>query len=462
MTRQVYFAEQALFPQGWKTNVRIEVENGLIKGLSSDASAEGATLLSGPTLPSLVNLHSHAFQRAMAGMAEVSLNPNDSFWSWRDLMYKMVHKLTPDDVRIIATQLYIDMLKAGYTQVAEFNYLHHDPKGRAYNQLNEMGLQLAQAGDQAGLGVTLLPVLYSHSGFGGQTPNEGQARFINSTEQYLALHQASQASLAGHKLHKMGGCFHSLRAVTQGQIQDVMGALDKTSNKASNKTMPIHIHIAEQQKEVRDSISFSGQRPVQWLANEIGLDERWCLVHATHLDQNEVTAIAKSGAVAGLCPTTEANLGDGIFPGVDYIAQGGRWGIGSDSHVSLSLVEELRTLEYSQRFRDEQRNRLYTEGEHHVGDYLFQAARQGGNQACQVALGLELGNRADFMVLDNRHPFIAASKNEDLLNRWLFATNENLIRHVYVAGNQVINDFKHQAETQSNLEFTALLKRLFN
>lgn len=458
MTRQVYFAEQALFPQGWKTNVRIEVEHGLIQSLSSDASSEGATRLSGPTLPSLANLHSHAFQRAMAGMAEVSLNPNDSFWSWRDLMYKMVHKLTPDDVRIIATQLYIDMLKAGYTQVAEFNYLHHDPKGQTYSQLNEMGLQLAQAADQAGLGITLLPVLYSHSGFGGQAPNEGQARFINSTEQYLALHQASQASLAGHKLHKMGVCFHSLRAVTQGQIQDVMGALDK----APNKAMPIHIHIAEQQKEVRDSVAFSGQRPVQWLANEIGLDERWCLVHATHLDQNEVTAIAKSGAVAGLCPTTEANLGDGIFPGVDFIAQGGRWGIGSDSHVSLSLVEELRTLEYSQRFRDEQRNRLYTEGEHHVGDYLFQAARQGGNQACQVSLGLEVGNRADFMVLDNRHPFIAASKNEDLLNRWLFATNENLIRHVYVAGNQVINDFKHQTEAQSNLEFTALLKRLFN
>ncbi|KZM43011.1 N-formimino-L-glutamate deiminase [Marinomonas sp. SBI22] len=458
MTRQVYFAEQALFPQGWKTNVRIEVENGLIQSLSSDANPEGATLLSGPTLPSLANLHSHAFQRAMAGMAEVSLNPNDSFWSWRDLMYKMVHKLTPDDVRIIATQLYIDMLKVGYTQVAEFNYLHHDPKGQTYHQLNEMGLQLARAGDQAGLGVTLLPVLYSHSGFGGQAPNEGQARFINSTEQYLALHQASQDSLAGHKLHKMGVCFHSLRAVTQGQIQEVLAELGR----ASNKTMPIHIHIAEQQKEVRDSINFSGQRPVQWLANEIGLDERWCLVHATHLDQNEVTAIAKSGAVAGLCPTTEANLGDGIFPGVDYIAQGGRWGIGSDSHVSLSLVEELRTLEYSQRFRDEQRNRLYKEGEHHVGDYLFQAARQGGNQACQVNLGLEIGNRADFMVLDNRHPFISASKNEDLLNRWLFATNENLIRHVYVAGNQVINDFKHQAEAQSNLEFTALLKRLFN
>lgn len=453
MTSQDYFAEHALLPQGWAKNVRIEVRDGLIHNLKTDDHGDGALPLSGPTLPTLANLHSHAFQRAMAGMAEVSLNPNDSFWSWRDLMYKMVHKLSPDDVRIIATQLYIDMLKAGYTQVAEFNYLHHDPKGQAYNQLNEMGLQLTQAANQAGLGLTLLPVLYSHSGFGGQTPNEGQARFINSTEQYLALHQASQKSLAGHKLHKMGVCFHSLRAVTKTQIQDVMTEL--------GQSMPVHIHIAEQQKEVQDCVAWSGQRPVQWLANEIGLDENWCLVHATHLDQSEVSAIASSAAVAGLCPTTEANLGDGIFPGVEFMQQGGRWGIGSDSHVSLSIVEELRTLEYSQRLRDRQRNRLYSEQTHHVGDFLFQQARLGGNQACQVELGLAVGNRADFMVLDHNHPFMAASKSEDILNRWLFACNENLIRHVYVAGNAVISDFNHEAQALSNTEFTALLKRLF-
>lgn len=453
MTSQVYFAEQALLAHGWASNVRIEVKDGIIHSLSSDAQADNAMLLSGPTLPTLANLHSHAFQRAMAGMAEVSLNPNDSFWSWRDLMYKMVHKLTPDDVRVIATQLYIDMLKAGYTQVAEFNYLHHDPKGLAYNQINEMGLQLAQAANQAGLGLTLLPVLYSHSGFGGQTPNEGQARFINSTEQYLALHQASQSALAGHELHKMGICFHSLRAVTKEQINAVMAEL--------GSSMPIHIHIAEQQKEVNDCLAWSGQRPVQWLANEVGLDESWCLVHATHLDQAEVSALASSNAVAGLCPTTEANLGDGIFPGVDFIQQGGRWGIGSDSHVSLSIVEELRTLEYSQRLRDQQRNRLYSEQSHHVGDFLFLQARLGGNQACQVELGLAVGSRADFMVLDHEHPFMAACQPEDLLNRWLFATNENLIRHVYVAGKAIISDFKHEAEASAKADFTALLKRLF-
>lgn len=453
MTSQNYFAEQALLPQGWAKNVNIEVVNGLIHRVTTDTQCNDAIRLSGPTLPTLANLHSHAFQRAMAGMAEVSLNPDDSFWSWRDLMYKMVHKLSPDDVRIIATQLYIDMLKAGYTQVAEFNYLHHDPKGQVYNQLNEMGLQLAQAANRAGLGLTLLPVLYSHSGFGGQAPNAGQARFINSTDQYLALHQASQKALAGHELHKIGVCFHSLRAVTKDQIQSVMTEMAGS--------MPIHIHIAEQQKEVQDCLSWSDQRPVQWLANEIGLDENWCLVHATHLDKAEITRIASSGAVAGLCPTTEANLGDGIFPGVEFMQQGGRWGIGSDSHVSLSIVEELRTLEYSQRLRDQQRNRLYGDGSHYVGDFLFQQARLGGNQACQVELGLTEGNRADFMVLDHKHPFMAASKSEDILNRWLFACNENLVRHVYVAGNPVISDFNHGAQEQANKEFSALLRRLF-
>ncbi|HEY5716654.1 MAG TPA: formimidoylglutamate deiminase, partial [Psychromonas sp.] len=318
MASQVYFAEQALLPQGWGKNVRIEVLDGVILKITENAQADDAIRLSGPTLPTMANLHSHAFQRAMAGMAEVSLNPNDSFWSWRELMYKMVQKLTPDDLRIIATQLYIDMLKAGYSQVAEFNYLHHQQNGQAYAQLNEMAQQLMQAADAAGLGLTLLPVLYSHSGFAGQAPNAGQRRFINTTEQYLALHQACEKILSENKLHQLGLCFHSLRAVTPRQIKEVMAA--------TSAQLPIHIHIAEQQKEVQDCLAWSGQRPVQWLANEIGLDERWCLVHATHLSNDEVLSIADSRAVAGLCPTTEANLGDGIFPAVDFIQAQGRWG----------------------------------------------------------------------------------------------------------------------------------------
>lgn len=449
---QYYFAERALLSSGWAKGVLFSVKNGQFHSFEADsAPTTDCHVLSGPVLPTLANVHSHAFQRVMAGAAEVSLNPNDSFWSWRDLMYKIVQKLTPDDAHIIAKQLYIDMLKAGYTQVGEFHYLHHDVGGKHYGQLGEMSNQIIAAANESGMGLTLLPVLYSHSGFGGQAPNAGQARFINSTDSYLELHQACDKALANHAHHKLGICFHSLRAVTKPQIETVLSAL--------KQEVPIHIHIAEQQKEVQDSLAFSGQRPVEWLYNEIGLNERWCLVHATHLTDAERQAIAKSQAVAGLCPTTEANLGDGIFPGVAFEQDGGRWGIGSDSHVSLSIVEELRTLEYGQRLRDQQRNRLYRPDQTSVGDNLYQQALLGGNQACDVALGLSQGNRADFMVLDESHPFIAASETKDLLNRWLFATNENLVKDVFVAGKHTIKNFHHQHEESSRLAFTQVIKK---
>lgn len=462
---QTYFAKRAWLSDGWVENVRFEVKAGLFYSIGVGISPQKQDVtLSGPVLPTVANLHSHAFQRIMAGAAEVCLNPNDSFWSWRDLMYKVVQKLTPDDARIIATQLYIDMLKAGYTQVGEFHYLHHAQGGSPYHQMDEMALQLTQAADAAGMGLTLLPVLYSHSGFGGQAPNSGQARFINSTDSYLSLYQSCHRNLERHSLHKLGICFHSLRAVTKPQIETVLQELDTSYN---NK-VPIHIHISEQQKEVQDCLAWSGQRPVEWLNNEIGLSDRWCLVHATHLDDKELNAIASNQAVVGLCPTTEANLGDGIFPAVAFSEAKGRWGIGSDSHVSLSIVEELRTLEYSQRFRDQQRNRLYSKAEqidqNYVGDYLFKQALLGGNQACDVSFGLSLGHRADFMVLDERHPFIAASvmsgHTKDILNRWLFACNENLIKDVFVAGKPVVSDFYHPQEESSRQAFIQVIKKV--
>jgi len=453
MNNQTYFAERVLLLNGWAENVRLKINNGFLDSIEIGASPQTQDVqLSGPVLPTIANVHSHAFQRVMAGAAEVSLNPNDSFWSWRDLMYKIVQKLTPDDARIIATQLYIDMLKAGYTQVGEFHYLHHNVGGQKYGQLSEMSNQIIAAANQSGIGLTLLPVLYSHSGFGGQVANAGQARFINSTDSYLTLHQECEKALQGHSLHKLGICFHSLRAVTKSQIETVLANL--------SASVPIHIHIAEQQKEVQDCLAWSNQRPVEWLHNEIGLTDKWCLVHATHLDENELNAIASSQAIAGLCPTTEANLGDGIFPGVAFGQAKGRWGIGSDSHVSLSIVEELRTLEYSQRFRDQQRNRLYRPEQTSVGDNLYEQALLGGNQACDVSFGLAVGHRADFMVLDNNHPFIGASETKDLLNRWLFACNENLIKDVFVAGKQVINNFHHAEEEDSRQAFIQVIKKV--
>ncbi|WP_375749723.1 formimidoylglutamate deiminase [Vibrio sp. HN007] len=453
MAKQAYFAKRALISNVWKKDVRFEVENGVIVSVKTDSNADQAIYLTGPTIPSMVNLHSHAFQSAMAGLAEVCHNANDSFWSWRDVMYKMVQSLTPDDVRVIATQLYIDMLKAGYTQVAEFNYLHHSQDGSYYATPHEMSLQLKHAADVAGLGLTLLPVLYSYSGFGAKQAESGQARFINDVDSYFNMHQACESELSKSPLHQIGVCFHSLRAVTEEQIIEVLGA--------ANNEQPIHIHIAEQQKEVRDCIDWSGQRPVEWLSNRFNINEQWCFIHATHLNQHELNTIAQNKIVAGLCPTTEANLGDGIFPATDFVAKNGVWGIGSDSHVSLSVADELRTLEYSQRLKDQKRNRLYDVQNNHVGDFLYQQALQGGNQASGVNIGLDIGCRADFIVLDHEHPYIAASKDEDLLNRWLFASNENLIRHVYVAGKQVITDFKHRDEQQSGTEYIALLQRLF-
>ncbi len=365
-----YFAQRALLPTGWARDVRLDVgTDGFLTRIEAGACADGAERLAGPLLPGMPNVHSHAFQRAMAGLAEVVGDPNDSFWTWRDLMYRLVGQITPEQLQVIARQLYIEMLKAGYTAVAEFHYVHHDQAGNAYADPTELSRRISAAATQSGIGLTLLPVLYSHAGFGGQTPSDGQRRFIQSTDHYLRLQAQLAPLLAAQPAQGLGLCFHSLRAVTPGQIAEVLAA--------SDGKCPVHIHIAEQQREVDDCLAWSGLRPLQWLYEHVAVDERWCLVHATHAQPDEVTAMARSGAVAGLCLTTEANLGDGIFPATDYLAQGGRLGIGSDSHVSLSVVEELRWLEYGQRLRDQRRNRLHRRDQPMVGRTLLDAAWAG-------------------------------------------------------------------------------------
>jgi len=449
-----FFAERALLPNGWANDVRLEVSaDGLLTKVEANASAEGAERLRGPVLAGMPNLHSHAFQRAMAGLAEVAGNPNDSFWTWRDLMYRMVGKISPDQLQVIARQLYIEMLKAGYTSVAEFHYVHRDVSGQPYADRTELSRQISQAAASSGIGLTLLPVLYTHSGFGGQAPNEGQRRFINSTEQYLDLQAQLKPLLATQPAQQLGLCFHSLRAVTPQQINDVLAA--------SDKACPVHIHIAEQQKEVEDCLAWSGKRPLQWLYDNVEVDERWCLVHATHADADEVARMAKSRAIAGLCLTTEANLGDGIFPAVDFLAQGGRMGIGSDSHVSLSVVEELRWLEYGQRLRDQRRNRLYRSDQPMVGRTLFDAALDGGAQALGQPIGrLEVGKRADWIVLDGNDPYLATATEDGILNRWLFAGGDRQVRDVLVNGKWVVRDGHHAGEEESSRAFTQVLRAL--
>ncbi len=450
----VFFAERALLPSGWAENVRIEVgADGLLASLQPDGSADGAEKLAGPLLPGMPNLHSHAFQRAMAGLAEVAGNPNDSFWTWRDLMYRLVGKISPEQLQVIARQLYIEMLKAGYTSVAEFHYVHHDPQGSPYADPTELSRRISAAASQSGIGLTLLPVLYSHSGFGGQAPNDGQRRFINRTEQYLDLQARLKPLLAAQPAQQLGLCFHSLRAVTPEQIAAVLAA--------SDKTCPVHIHIAEQQKEVDDCLAWSGRRPLQWLYENVEVDPRWCLIHATHAEADEVGLMARSGAVAGLCLTTEANLGDGIFPAVDFLAQGGRMGIGSDSHVSLSVVEELRWLEYGQRLRDQRRNRLYGANQPMVGRTLYDAALSGGAQALGQPVGeLAVGKRADWIVLDGLDPYLATADGDNILNRWLFAGGDRQVRDVMVNGAWVVREGRHDGQEESAKAFAQVLQEL--
>ncbi|MFU6375071.1 formimidoylglutamate deiminase [Metapseudomonas otitidis] len=449
-----FHAERALLPSGWARNVRFEVGAfGLLEQVLPDAGSEGAERLHGPVLPGMPNLHSHAFQRAMAGLAEVAGNPNDSFWTWRELMYRLVGRLSPEQMEVIARQLYVEMLKAGYTAVAEFHYVHHDPAGRPYADPAELALCISRAARDSGIGLTLLPVLYSHAGFGGLPPNEGQRRFIHSTDSYLALQQRLREALPADQ--GLGLCFHSLRAVTPDQLTTVLAAEDGARS--------IHIHIAEQQKEVDDCLAWSGRRPLQWLYENAPVDPRWCLVHATHAEADEVQAMARSGAVAGLCLTTEANLGDGIFPAVDFLAQGGRLGIGSDSHVSVSVVEELRWLEYGQRLRDQRRNRLYRPEQPQVGRTLFDAALAGGAQALGQPVGaLAVGSRADWIVLDGTDPYLATAEGDALLNRWLFAGGDRQVRDVMVGGRWVVRNGHHPAEEATAWAFAEVLRTVLS
>ncbi|SEJ01024.1 formimidoylglutamate deiminase [Azotobacter beijerinckii] len=447
------FAERALLPGGWARDVRLEIDAaGLLGRIEPDARAEDAERLRGPLLPGLPNLHSHAFQRAMAGLTEVAFSAEDSFWNWRERMYRLVARLDPEQFEAIARQLYIELLKAGYSSVAEFHYLHHDRDGRPYADPIELSLRLARAARESGIGLTLVPVLYSHSGFGGLPPGTEQRRFILDTDGYLDLLARLRPALEPAGQH-LGRGFHSLRAVTPGQIARVLAA--------SPIDGPIHLHIAEQQKEVDDCLAWSGRRPLQWLFEHCPVDQRWCLVHATQVQPDELARLAESGAVAGLCPTTEANLGDGLFPATDYLALGGHLGIGSDSQVSVSVVEELRWLEYGQRLRDRRRNRLVQAGRPAVGAALYQAALSGGAQALGQPVGaLEVGRRADLLVLDGADPYLANAEGDQILNRWLFAGGDRQVRDVMVAGRWVVREGHHADEERTARAFAGVLATL--
>jgi formimidoylglutamate deiminase len=448
------FASHALLPQGWACDVLLTWNDaGTLTGVTPDTSPNGAPHATGMLVPGMPNLHSHAFQRTFAGLSEYrNSTSGDSFWTWRDLMYRFALAISPDQLEAVATQLYVEMLQAGYTAVCEFHYLHHDPRGHAYADPAEMSMRLVSAARRAGIGLTLLPVLYQAAGFDGKPPRDDQRRFINSTDALLDI--ASRVRARGVSV---GVAPHSLRAVGPRALHDVVSGMH-----AIDVHAPIHLHIAEQQQEVDDCLGALGARPVEWLLANAPVDARWCLVHATHLDTEELHGLARSGAVAGICPTTEANLGDGIFRAAEYLAARGAWGIGSDSHSSVGAGEELRSLEYSQRLAHRQRNVLAGAEHPQIADHLWLGAVAGGARASgQPIGGFEAGQQADIVALAG-HTLDGLTPSRTLASHVFASHGRNAVRDVWVAGRQHIREGAHAIERAACEHFVAARRELMN
>ncbi len=411
-----------------------------------DSIAGLATAVDGGwRVPGITNLHSHAFQRAMAGLAERQTHPEDSFWTWREIMYRFAARMDPDSTYAVAAQLYAEMLEAGYTTVCEFHYVHHQPDGTPYGDRAAMSRALIAAARDTGIRMTLLPVLYMTGGFDGRALSARQQRFGHGVEDFLRLLEDLRALQDGTL--RIGCAFHSLRAVPEAAMHQVLAALPADA--------PVHLHIAEQVGEVQDSLAVRNARPVEWLLREFPVDRRWTLVHATHLTAEETLGIASSGATVAICPTTEANLGDGLFPLRDYLQAGGRWGIGSDSHVSVSPVEELRWLEYGQRLVTRHRNIAVAAQSPSVGETLLRGVLASAAHATGFHDGTD-----DLVVLDAEAPALAGATADDVVDRWLFAGNRPLVKQVRVAGREVVVDGRHADRDGIARRYGETLQRL--
>jgi formiminoglutamate deiminase len=445
------FFDQALLPQGWARDVRIAVEAGRIARVEAGASARPGDERHRIGLPGMPNLHSHAFQRGMAGLTEIRGTSADSFWTWRDLMYRFVGRMTADDIEAVAAQAYVEMLEAGFTRVGEFHYIHHDVSGEPYGNIGELAERISASADANGIGLTLLPVFYAHAGFGGRAPDQGQRRFINSVDSYARLLAASRRAVAGLDGAMVGIAPHSLRAVTPDELEAIL-KLDANG--------PVHIHIAEQTREVDDCIAWSGQRPLQWLFDHVAVDRRWCLIHATHGTSDEIRRFAMSGAVAGLCPVTEANLGDGTFNATEFLGQSGAFGVGSDSNVLIGVADELRQLEYSQRLAQRARN-VVAGAVASTGRALFEGALKGGSQALGVETsGLAVGGFADIVSLDAQHVGLAGRSGDAILDSWIFGAGRSLVDCVWARGRRVVKDGRHHARETVAQRFRQTLEGL--
>ncbi|MET0281871.1 MAG: formimidoylglutamate deiminase [Steroidobacteraceae bacterium] len=432
------FASQVLTVDGWRSAARLHIADGRIASLACDVKPEAGDERHAVIIPAVANLHSHAFQRGMAGLAETRGSATDDFWSWRDTMYRFASRMTPEQLEAVASQAYMEMLEGGFSRVGEFHYLHRDVQAQHYGDIGEMSSRLAAAAERTGIALTLLPVFYAHASFGGAPPREHQKRFISSVDEYARLIERCRAILAPQRRAVLGVAPHSLRAVTPAELAQV---LEVARGIGSNT--PVHIHIAEQMGEVRDCVSWSGSRPVRWLLDNSAVDRRWCLVHATHMDADEIAGVAASGATVGLCPITEANLGDGIFPMPAFLEQGGQYGVGSDSNVHISLAAELSLLEYSQRLACRVRNVVQSNGAS-TGRTLFQQALTGGSMALGAPVsGLAQGAAADMVSLATREPALICRKGDTLLDSWIFAGPGSGVDCVWADGRKLVENGRH-------------------
>lgn len=447
--------ERVLTPEGWRRDVFVAWEAGRISEVVPEADAAraaGVARIAGALVPGVGNLHSHAFQRGFAGLTERrGEGAADHFWTWREAMYRFAGAITPEDLAAIAAMAQVEMLESGFTGVAEFHYVHHRPDGGAYDDPAEMSVAIVRAAEVTGVGLTLLPVFYAHGGFLDRPTGPGQRRFVCDLDRYARLHESAARAVARLDGGRIGIAPHSLRAANADELRALA---------ALHRDAPVHIHIAEQTAEVDDCLSATGARPVDRLYDVVEVDARWCLVHATHVTPGEVARMAASGAVVGLCPITEADLGDGIFPAVDFRAAGGVFGVGSDSNVLISLPQELRLLEQSQRLRDRARNRM-AEPPLSTGRALFDAAAFGGARAHGADGGrIDVGAPADFVVLDRDHDALVGRCDDAILDAWIFAAASNPVRDVWRAGRRVVADGRHIARDEVVAAWRRTIHRL--
>jgi len=433
--RTLHFG-QALLAGGWAADVRITAEDGLIRAITTGETPQPGDERHAIGLPGMCNVHSHAFQRGMAGLAESRGTNDDSFWTWRETMYRFVDRIDEEQLQAIAALAYAEMLETGFTRVGEFHYLHHDAAGKRYSNPARLSQSIVAAAAESGIGLTHLPVFYAHAGFGETEPSHAQRRFVHDLDGFAQLLEAARSEAASLPDAVVGIAPHSLRAVTANELRHLCDMAGEA---------PIHIHIAEQVREVEDCLAWSGARPVEWLLDHMPVDGRWCLVHATHMTDMEASRLARSGAIAGLCPITEANLGDGLFPAAPFLAAGGRFGIGSDSNILIDMTEELRWLEYGQRLVRQARNIWASGPGRSSGQDIFEAAVDGGARALGVIGGLNVGGPADMLSLDARHPSLAGKSTSAILDAFLFAGGRSALDCVWRRGEKLVTAGRHHA-----------------